>query len=1777
MRTARLLLWCLVVAAPVAALAQSGPDNDPAAAQGYVSNYFHHSSVDSINQFNGQLAVPVPIGPTYQVGPSLTFQATLTYSTRVTEPGHPTDESNPNYFPVVGDPAIGIGWTFSAGKVACRALPTSVSAQGPCYIRPDGAQVDFPVQNGTTYTTADATQYKLVHNGTSPNDTYTMYDGDGNRYDFTKRVVGYDDMPGVGNGYARDYGRGRDGYYLTSLQDPFGNILRVTYAADGTNPCPFTCPGFIGSMQCTGTTSASWIPSTFTIQRVGDAGAQQIGAVVTDSTLERIKAIQLKTFAAGASQLSQWDLIYGTTPLSNRTTTVYCSTTQLQTLTEIDLPSDIAGFSGARAKYTFSYMASVGPDQGYLTTMTVPSGAQILYEYGNYHFWRGRQANLPDDPTCQTQLPASHNVYRSALYTHGAGSPQTPTGNPPCLPTLQQSQTSPGVLRRTVSGSGLTTAVTDYTEYSFPQGENGDAEPQSLTVALLPPDVNNVRRAEVTLFSAGNATFDPQQPSEPGDRVGSVMRHAVYESDPNAPVIKASYLAPVCGSADLDTLCATHAIRVTQSLYQYGSTEVNPPSPDGDGNNRRLGSTTTYYGHITATNPRTADYCPSGCLKKASIYTLSSGKTWDGVSPNGNGRHYNVECQSAANTCNPAALNAGERATTTTWTPNDSPPIHLLNIYSSQVQSEGGVTSPGRATAERDLFFNTANGFLDAAATVDSPTSRIVGDCRYPERTAVSPYPPTGNVVDEVTATAVILLNPNPPSVGSNPCYAAPPPPASPIGNWPGTIGTNSDAFGQQQGFSGGLLANRRSINNQTPLSWYSYNVTRDALTGWITFSYDTAALQTAFRYDSLGRTTLVTPPGGEAATTISYSDPTHTTVSRTGADDASWRQFLYDGLGRLIREVRQMPSGYAFRAHTYDAAGHESFVSEWKACTSQTGDCVTGTNSLGTSSTSFDPFDRAQTITKADGATTTISFTDTGILYSDTRKAITLNNVGCTWNGTSCTGGSAATTAYRYDIYGRLTTTLEPSGDITTHTYDVNGKLVTVTQGTQARAFAYDALGFVLTETTPEAGTTDYRIGTPAYSNWGSLGNLLSRKDGSPTITRSYLYDPAGRELCEISGTFGTGQNCDTAGLNLYIRNFYDGDGFAGGTYKLGKLTQRVGYNRILSPTATVTEQFTYSNNAGRLSQETTSTVNGSSSSTATQSWTYDTLGLVKTHNHPRSSGTFTVTNTHTQGYVTGVSAAGQNIVNIASYNPSGGLASWTAGNGSLGNGVVTTIAQDSSLLPRPSEIQTSNATGGSFDSGLYHYDGAGNIVAMGNGDLFGYDTRSRLTSANYSGVGTQTYSYDRYGNLLSDGTTIFCVTTCTNNKLPSPWTYDTRGNLTQNGSEALTYDDLSRQVRDLVPGTSDWRYLYGGAGERAAKVPTGGTTQYTYRDEGNRIVTEYYGSALGRDNVFLGNMLVASFISSSSAGTCVTYPCWEWYASDHLGTPRLVTDGSHVVIDSRKYWPYGAGIPGQQGTLQKLRFAAMERDSEATHYYDHARMHEAVLSRFISPDRAGGNPRSPQNWNRYGYSANNPLRFVDRNGYCSAPANLSPGSVGLCISAFIRSDAFRTFPILAFGDGRTFSGTDDRLSSRLEVKIAIDSKTGAFQVQREAAGASIVYVPLVGVIVHPGTLMVGTTESHKNASGNQAFSLSISALNGFADLPVAPNDPIQLHLNFEVTQDGKVGIEPGSERTGYPSFEIWKYDPGHESDPTRLLTEEEGEENDLRVLVKIPAVEPE
>jgi RHS repeat-associated protein len=175
------------------------------------------------------------------------------------------------------------------------------------------------------------------------------------------------------------------------------------------------------------------------------------------------------------------------------------------------------------------------------------------------------------------------------------------------------------------------------------------------------------------------------------------------------------------------------------------------------------------------------------------------------------------------------------------------------------------------------------------------------------------------------------------------------------------------------------------------------------------------------------------------------------------------------------------------------------------------------------------------------------------------------------------------------------------------------------------------------------------------------------------------------------------------------------------------------------------------------------------------------------------------------------------------------------------------------------------------------------------------------------------------------------------------------------------------------------------------------------TYRDEGARVITEGVQSgsadasaveAYQRDNVFLGTQLVSSGIWSGTSWTTLNY---NFYAVDHLGSTRLVTDINGNSVQTLKYWPYGDDGPGTGSDAgQRLKFDGMERDSENDHYFDHARTHDFNIGRFISADMVFGIQQKPASLNRYAFALNAPLSLTDRTGLATTFCYLVPGNKG-------------------------------------------------------------------------------------------------------------------------------------------------------------------------------------
>jgi RHS repeat-associated protein len=284
----------------------------------------------------------------------------------------------------------------------------------------------------------------------------------------------------------------------------------------------------------------------------------------------------------------------------------------------------------------------------------------------------------------------------------------------------------------------------------------------------------------------------------------------------------------------------------------------------------------------------------------------------------------------------------------------------------------------------------------------------------------------------------------------------------------------------------------------------------------------------------------------------------------------------------------------------------------------------------------------------------------------------------------------------------------------------------------------------------------------------------------------------------------------------------------------------------------------------------------------------------------------------------------------------------------------------------------QTLNDNGLS-DSGSFQYDKLNRLKQDGSADgldwLFSYDSVGNRTNQKKTDNSQNTdYLYtdnsnrleqiaaiglqrDAVGNTLSDGERSYQYSAM--NRL-SQLTHNTSG-----VEATYTYNTLGQRVRKQLSTGEDIHYVYGQYGQRLGE----------YAATGDRIKEYIYNTQGG----------TVELIAQIDAAGNIHY-----IHTDHLMTPRIITDTNKVVVWRWKSDAFGTTAPDEDpdgdGTNVTLdhRFAGQWLDSESGLYYNYFRYYDPKTGRYTQSDPiglAGG-------INTYSYVYNNPLKYIDPYG---------------------------------------------------------------------------------------------------------------------------------------------------------------------------------------------------
>jgi len=777
-----------------------------------------------------------------------------------------------------------------------------------------------------------------------------------------------------------------------------------------------------------------------------------------------------------------------------------------------------------------------------------------------------------------------------------------------------------------------------------------------------------------------------------------------------------------------------------------------------------------------------------------------------------------------------------------------------------------------------------------------------------------------------------------------------------------GSCSTQTNSYGYDS-YSQFKTSSTNSLNQTTD---YTYNF----LWGKPASVTTPDGLTTTYTYDGYGRSAQIVTPDG-LTQTLTYHWVTSGELPIGGSDPFSVNSTslysvnsfkvgspplntFYDWFDRKTLLETTTLSANVFQEQSYDAMGHsyQSTNTYQKASIpSEYGDYdpVITTNiyndikyrltSSVTTCSSAPTLTSSVAYSSSSGNTTVKTTKPDGTVSSQTTDP-----AGMMINSTDYVTGSPTT------VYSHLTYNYFSNG----HTSSI------VLNGQTVNTFTYDAYG-------RQTSLTDVNFGGSGYTYIYNAYNHLTYQQNPNGDTYNMTYDVLGRLTQKVSSKEGT-----------YSYTYYtSGDG-------LNMLhTQTLGTNSI---------SYTYDNLHRPLSVN----VNG-----LTTSYTYDpTYGYLATKTFPGSG--FSITNTYDAnhyGFLTETkqTSNGNPIWQAEYMNPYGQYVDYIQGTDD-----VHTIKSYT-----PYDLLT-GISAGSYENMTFSFDPTNsNLLSRTEGSLsesFSYDgsLNSRLTEAKstYPTSLTTTadvvMSYDPNGNIINKSDICGSGTTYSQGNSNNQITQVPNSSSLISSGQTVTYTSFNAPLT-LALGNYTMNFTYGPDNNREQTTLTDNLGNTTVRNFASGYEnTSFNSGALTEVNyIQCGGSVVGMYVNTGGSGDMY------YVYTDHLGSILTVTDGTNTYNQSFDAWgnyrnptdgSYSS-IPTNPAWLYR-GFTGHEHLPEFQLINANGRLYDPLVNSFLSPDVTTQAPTNTQNFNRYSYCLNNPLKYTDPSGFqyfLSARAMLS------------------------------------------------------------------------------------------------------------------------------------------------------------------------------------------
>ena len=610
--------------------------------------------------------------------------------------------------------------------------------------------------------------------------------------------------------------------------------------------------------------------------------------------------------------------------------------------------------------------------------------------------------------------------------------------------------------------------------------------------------------------------------------------------------------------------------------------------------------------------------------------------------------------------------------------------------------------------------------------------------------------------------------------------------------------------------------------------------------------------------------------------------------------------------------------------------------------------------------------------------------------------------------------GGSPKWTVNEYDQYGRIKTTTAELGTYLVTQYDYSNNTTTVTSPDgKSVAKTYDAHGDLIKII--ENGNSDYTIDY-LYHTSGQPREITT---GGATFKMTYdqfgrqdtLFDPNAGTISYTYNAFGDVLTQKDARGNI-TTNVYDNlrrmdfqKITAEPDKKWNYHTSGNGKGQLKSITSSKVELHYDYGDFGRLTKMTEKIIGDQSFETQ---YAYDEYGNTTEITYP---GGFKINQIYNnKGYITEIRQASNNqmVWQRLTENAQGQPLTYK-----MGNNKITNYEYDEDYLlerthtPGIQDFSYSiNSKSGNMN---WRRDNLQNLQ-----ENFYYDSAYRLDNVKKNSSITLAMSYDYNGNIKtkSDVTSGEYVYHNTKNHAVEHITNPLEI-LQESGEQTIIYNSYHKTTQ-ITQENRQLKIEYGVDQQRIRSL---------YYESNQLKKTKYFAASYEKEIEHTTEKTKNINYISTPYGTLAAYITENnvgqmyYLYKDHLGSITAITNAAGAVIERRSFDAWGrlrnpdnwiySNIPAM--TILDRGYTGHEHLFGFDLINMNGRMYDPIIGRFLSPDPYVQAPFATQNYNRYSYCLNNPMRFTDPSGeFFFAAVGIGTLLNAMCWGAVITGAAY-------------------------------------------------------------------------------------------------------------------------------------------------------------------------